>query len=259
MNRSPTSRIKLKFLLRTGSYLPVYRLFQPHACSYKRDLFSTFPQIIGWFTYACLCSAFAQESTSSQLLGATNHEVSGQARWSPLTWTFGMYPQPCIYYLHGNLLEMCTLGSHPWCTQYKSTKWQSSRYLYLQIPVREPALEKLARALQLDTAVPFAEHSAHSVYVSVSATKVWAHRGHGLLLIISVLSVPLMAPGPWSGSTNVCLFKLNWPAGQPGTKKAGSLMQCSFAQIGCTFIFGCSRFWLSWCCFCLIFLNSQMV
>lgn len=127
----------------------------------------------------------------------------------------GCSPQTCIHYLHGNLLEMCTLGSHPWCTEYESTKWQSSRYLYLQIPVREPALEKLARALQLDTA----EHSAHSVYVSVSATRLWAPRGHGLLLIISVLSVPLMAPGPWSGSTNVCLFKLNWPAGQPGTKK----------------------------------------
>lgn len=26
-------------------------------------------------------------------------------------------------------------------------------------------------------------------------------------------------------------------------------MQCPFAQIGCTFIFGCSCFWLSRCCF----------
>ena len=130
----------------------------------------------------------------------------------------GCSPQTCSYYLHGNLLEMCTLGSHPWCTEYESTNWQSSRYLYLQIPVRKPALEKVTRALQLDTADLLQSTWVHSLYMSVSATRLWAPRGQGLFLIISLLSVPLIAPGPWNGSTNVCLFKLNWPACQPGTK-----------------------------------------
>lgn len=30
---------------------------------------------------------------------------------------------------------------------------------------------------------------------------------------------PFLSPRAWSGSVNVHLFKLNWPAGQPGTKK----------------------------------------
>lgn len=63
---------------------------------------------------------------------------------------------------------MWTLGSHPRHTEEESVHWEFSGDLYLQFPLRSPALAKVTRTLQLDKAVSFTEHSEYTVYAHLS-------------------------------------------------------------------------------------------
>lgn len=162
---------------------------------------------------------------------------------------------PAVPTSRGNLLQVQNPRLHP---TYKIriciiTVLGWSVYT---IPLEKPCFGTTYRSPQLDQIVLFEEHS---VYTSVSSTRWWAPGGQEIFLIISVFSVPLIVPGTQSGSTNVCLFKLSWPAGQPGTKKLDPWWNVLLHRLVVLLFLDALAFGWADAVFCLLFLKSQMV